>query len=99
VTPAQAKFPKRTAVATTPSRLARRELRTYGTAFPPELFRNRQRIDIVLLPPATFVASRMVFGVVDSAKRYREFIAYFQRNASRLPKANMMRLRWRATAD
>ena len=74
-------------------------LHTHRTAFAPQLFCNWQRIDLVLVPPTTFITSGMVFGMVDGTEGYRELITDLKRQTFWLGIADVMRLRGNATTD
>ena len=68
-------------------------------ALTPQLGSNGQRINLALLPPSPLIASRVIFTMVDGAKRHGKFIAHFERQPSRLCIANVMRVGRGAAAD
>ena len=51
------------------------------------------------MPPPPLIAGRVIFAVVDGAKRDGELVANFQRQPSRLSIPNMMRMRRCTPAD
>ena len=65
----------------------------------PQLLRHNKRVDLTLLPPPSLIARCVIFAVVDGAERDGKFVAHFECNPSRLRVADMMGVRWRATAD
>jgi hypothetical protein len=64
----------------------------FWVAVDPQLLGNRQRIDLTLLPPSSFITCGVIFAVVDCTQRHGEFIAHFERDSLRLSVANMVRL-------
>ena len=60
---------------------------------PPELQSNREWLYLVLLPPASLVAGRMVLAVVDRAERHGKLVTHLKPQTSRLRIADMMRMR------
>jgi hypothetical protein len=65
----------------------------------PQRPRDLPRIDANFLPPSLFVAGTMNRTVVDSAKRYREFVTNFAAERSALAKAQVVSIAGLPAAD
>ena len=65
----------------------------------PQRAGDLQGVDLMLLPPLPFIACRVILAVVDGAQGDREFVAYFEAQASRLRIADVMGVRGRSAAD
>ena len=68
-------------------------------AFSPQAFGHIERINLVFLPPLPLITCRMVFTMVNGAKRHGEFVTDLQRKPPRLRIANVMGVGWGAAAD
>ena len=68
-------------------------------ALAPQLGSNRKGIDLAFLPPSPLIAGRVIFTVVDGAKRHGEFIAHFKSQTSRLCIADVMCMGRGSSAD
>ena len=75
-------------------RLIRRGMRSF-----PEASRDFQGIHPVTVPPRAFIAGFVQLPMMPAAKRYRELIADFEANGSRLGKPQVMRIGRLPTAD
>jgi hypothetical protein len=73
--------------------------RRLPSALQPEGSGDFERIDIVLLPPLSFVTSRVDVVVVNGTERDCELVAHLQAESSRLRVADVVRMRGRASAD
>src|SRR5262245_47887406 len=65
----------------------------------PKLARNLERIDAGGPPPGPLIAGAMSRAVMDTAERYREFIARLTTECARLHEAQVMRIRRLAGAQ
>ena len=65
----------------------------------PQVTRDGKWIETAIMPPASFVAGRVVFAVVQGTKGNGELIADLQASPSRLCKPDMMGLRGRPVAN
>jgi hypothetical protein len=60
------------------------------SALAPKLLRYRKRVESPILPPTSFIAGRVIFTMMQGAKRHGELITDFQTHSSRLGKSHMM---------
>ena len=67
--------------------------------FEPQCTGGDGRINADLLPPRRLVATAMDFAMMAAAERYGEFVANLSAKGPLLRKAQMMRIRGRATAN
>jgi hypothetical protein len=58
----------------------------------PQAFSYWEGINLVLLPPAPFIAGSVIFGVVYGAKRNGELVAHLEGKAFGLRVPNVMRM-------
>lgn len=65
---------------------------------PQRASRNR-RINTSLLPPGSFIAAAMHLAMMPATQRDDKFIADLASECPELGEAQMMRVRWAATAD
>ena len=61
--------------------------------------RDREGINLPLVPPEPFISSCVFFVVVDGAETYGKFIAHFKSQTFRLGIANMVGMGWDSSAD
>src|SRR5204862_472110 len=67
--------------------------------FPPKDRRDREGIDLLVLPPGTLVALLMEFSVMQPAHGNREPVADFSAHRPLLCKLDMVGIRWGSAAD
>ena len=65
----------------------------------PQLAGDLDWIDAGRLPPSSLVAGAMDRAMMDAAERYGEFIAGLAAERARLQVAQVMRVRWLASAN
>ena len=67
-------------------------LRSYSPGLLPKAKRNRNRIDIELIPPRAFVASSVELAMMNPAQRNRELIRHPTAESARLREPDVMGL-------
>src|SRR5262245_22073982 len=73
-------------------------LRSHASGLLPKAKRDRNRIDIELIPPRPFVASSVELAMMNAAQRHCELIRYPTPESARLRKPDVMGLARLATA-